>query len=115
MNSLSPSYFFDLSRYRHNKIFEEIHHVWEALLKIREYLDHSLGKIEIEVRDPGQKYQAPPPYGLSAFAVRNFHHPSLVHHRPKLNLIAPVEGVSARERNDIEAVRGGRRGVEVVR
>lgn len=50
MQDLSPSYFFDLSNYRHAAIFNLDDYVWKCLDKIETYLKTlPLGKIEVEV------------------------------------------------------------------
>lgn len=50
MENLSPKSFFDISQFAHPGLFTECSHVWEALGKIKKYLqERTLGKIEIEV------------------------------------------------------------------
>lgn len=50
MNNLSPEYFFDLSQFRHADLFIGCNYVWEALSRIKTYLQKlPLGKIEVEV------------------------------------------------------------------
>lgn len=52
MEILHPNYFFNLKKYQHAKLFENCTHVWQALSKIRSYLeDCTLGEIETEVPD----------------------------------------------------------------
>lgn len=47
MEKLKPTYFFDLSHYKHKELFEKCTCVWEALPKIQEYLKRSsLGQID---------------------------------------------------------------------
>lgn len=46
----TPEQFFDLSRYKHAKIFENCEHVWDVLAKIEPYLKtQDLGKIEVDI------------------------------------------------------------------
>lgn len=50
MTSLHPSYFFNLSKFKHAAIFNDCEYVWQALEKISSYLkQQKLGKIEVEV------------------------------------------------------------------
>ncbi len=50
MKSLFPEFFFDLSDYRHERLFDRTKPVWEALTKISSYLAIlSLGKIEVDI------------------------------------------------------------------
>jgi filamentous hemagglutinin family protein len=50
MINFHPSYFFDLSSFKHAVLFEGITHVWEVLNKISPYLKaQSLGVIEVDV------------------------------------------------------------------
>lgn len=50
MNHFNPNYFFDLSLFQHKKLFDEIQFVWEAIPKIKKYLNlFSLGVIETNV------------------------------------------------------------------
>lgn len=50
MSQLAPSYFFDLSTFKHPSIFKNCEFVWEALEKISPYLaSQKLGQIEVEV------------------------------------------------------------------
>jgi len=47
MESLYPEIFFDLSNYQHRALFQDCDFVWEALMRIKDYLhDFSLGQIE---------------------------------------------------------------------
>lgn len=50
MNKFSPSYFFDLTNFAHASLFKDCTYVWEALSKIKLYLQNSsLGNIEVTV------------------------------------------------------------------
>ena len=50
MNSLKPSAFFELAHFKHASIFEEIEFVWEAIPKIKKYLqEQHLGNIQTSV------------------------------------------------------------------
>lgn len=50
MDNLHPSYFFDLSSYRHQNLFNDCDRVWQALSNIASYLkSYSLGNIEVPV------------------------------------------------------------------
>jgi len=50
MQELSPSYYFDLSNYKHAKLFSNIDHVWDVLLSVSTYLrSNKLGVIEIAI------------------------------------------------------------------
>lgn len=50
MDDLHPSYFFDLSAFRHKALFEECPQVWGALKNIEPYLaQYSLGRIEVDI------------------------------------------------------------------
>lgn len=50
MQELNPSYFFNLSSYKHKEVFENSLYVWQALSHISHYLSsYQLGKIEVEI------------------------------------------------------------------
>lgn len=50
MQNLRPNYFFDLSRYRHASLFDNVEFVWQVLTKISSYIKQQpLGKIEATV------------------------------------------------------------------
>ncbi|MGA8163553.1 MAG: UDP-N-acetylglucosamine diphosphorylase [Waddliaceae bacterium] len=50
MSAMSPSYFFDLSKFLHRSIFDQSPYVWSVLSTISSYLNTcSLGKIEVEI------------------------------------------------------------------
>lgn len=50
MHNLSPEYFFDLTQFAHADLFNDCHYVWEALLRIKIYLQKiPLGKIEVAI------------------------------------------------------------------
>ncbi len=47
MQNLDPNHFFDLSQFEHASLFDGCQYVWEALDKIKEYLQiYPLGKIQ---------------------------------------------------------------------
>ena len=50
MDNTNPDYFFDLSNFKHQSIFDGCDNVWEVLSKISPYLDNlKLGKIDGEI------------------------------------------------------------------
>ena len=50
MNKFSPNYFFDLTSFAHASIFDDCTYVWEALSKIKIYLQKAtLGTIEVSI------------------------------------------------------------------
>ncbi|MFQ5729838.1 MAG: UDP-N-acetylglucosamine diphosphorylase [Waddliaceae bacterium] len=50
MEKLQPSYFFELSSFKHKAIFDDCSFVWSALNNIGPYLEQqSLGKIEVDI------------------------------------------------------------------
>lgn len=50
MSTLTPDYFFDLSSYKHAKVFDECDFVWEVVQKISDYLATlPLGSIETTI------------------------------------------------------------------
>lgn len=59
MHELFPSYYFDLSTYKHRSLFDEKSYVWESLKAIDPYLkDYPLGKIETPI--PSTAYLVDP-------------------------------------------------------
>jgi NDP-sugar pyrophosphorylase family protein len=52
MKNLNPANFFDLSNFKHAKIFDDCNYVWDAITKISEYLSsYKNFKIEVDVPD----------------------------------------------------------------
>jgi UDP-N-acetylglucosamine diphosphorylase / glucose-1-phosphate thymidylyltransferase / UDP-N-acetylgalactosamine diphosphorylase / glucosamine-1-phosphate N-acetyltransferase / galactosamine-1-phosphate N-acetyltransferase len=50
MTEFNPSYFFELSGYRHSELFRDVNFIWDAFSKMKAYFKkHTLGNISVDI------------------------------------------------------------------